>query len=133
MKYSRSAAIIIDNKKILLMFRRKYGREYFCLPGGTIEQNETPKQTVIREVKEETNLDIKVEESPIFEFEDSDGISYCYYFKAESFKGNLELGGEEREKCCRENYYELRWVDLKKLEEINLQPKELFEKLKNFI
>lgn len=33
---------------------------YWDLPGGKMEYGEFPQQTVIREVKEETDLDIKV-------------------------------------------------------------------------
>ncbi len=54
-------AVIIDNKRVLLI-ERKYppfkGR--YALPGGFIEKGESPKEAIIREVKEETGLDIKV-------------------------------------------------------------------------
>jgi 8-oxo-dGTP pyrophosphatase MutT (NUDIX family) len=34
--------------------------EYWNIPGGMVEPGETPVEGVIREVKEEVNLDIKV-------------------------------------------------------------------------
>jgi len=51
------ALIFNDDKKILLMKSYKWNNMY-CLPGGHIELGETAEQAVIREVKEETNLDI---------------------------------------------------------------------------
>ena len=60
-EHMRAAAIILDRNRILLMHRIKEGKEYYVLPGGTIEKGESPEETVIREIKEETNLDAKIE------------------------------------------------------------------------
>jgi 8-oxo-dGTP pyrophosphatase MutT (NUDIX family) len=46
-----------DSGEILLVFMAKFGKWNF--PGGKIDANENPLNTVIREVKEEVNLDIK--------------------------------------------------------------------------
>jgi 8-oxo-dGTP pyrophosphatase MutT (NUDIX family) len=32
------------------------GRTWWCLPGGTIEPDETPEDTIVRELREELNL-----------------------------------------------------------------------------
>ena len=58
---SRSVAIVIRDGKIL-MERLCYkdannGKEFFSVPGGGIEEGETPEQTVLRELKEECGLD----------------------------------------------------------------------------
>jgi len=57
------AAIISDpsdTSRILLTRRsvRTY-QGYWCLPGGHIELNETARQAIIREAKEETGIDLK--------------------------------------------------------------------------
>lgn len=51
-------AIIIKDGKILLMHRNKYGSQYYTLVGGRIDTNETPEQALVREVKEETGLNV---------------------------------------------------------------------------
>lgn len=51
-------AIIIENSNLLLMHRDKDGKQYFTLVGGRVGEHETPEQAVVREVKEETGLDI---------------------------------------------------------------------------
>ncbi|MBU4204756.1 NUDIX hydrolase [Patescibacteria group bacterium] len=57
-KHFTASALIIDNGKVLLVHHKKLG--VWLYPGGHIEKNETPEQTVIREVKEETGLDVEI-------------------------------------------------------------------------
>ena len=56
-------AIIEDKQGNVVLIKRKYPpfQNYFALPGGFINEGEKPVYAVIREVKEETNLDIKIE------------------------------------------------------------------------
>ncbi len=51
------ALIFNKNNEIFLMCSHKWGDRY-ALPGGHIELGETMSEALIREVKEETNLDI---------------------------------------------------------------------------
>ena len=55
-KEKSCGCIIIENKKVLLVQQKK-GRWGF--PKGHVENNETEKETALREVKEETNNKIK--------------------------------------------------------------------------
>jgi len=49
---------IISNGKVLLLHRKV--PDVWEFPGGRIEYGEHPEETTRREVKEETNLDVKV-------------------------------------------------------------------------
>ncbi|MFX0069577.1 MAG: NUDIX domain-containing protein [Candidatus Hermodarchaeota archaeon] len=53
-------AVIDDGKGNVVLIRRKYPpfKGYYALPGGFIEKGESQKQAVLREAKEETNLDL---------------------------------------------------------------------------
>jgi 8-oxo-dGTP diphosphatase len=51
-------AIIIENNKLLVMYRKKGAAEYYTLVGGKLNENETPEQALIREVKEETDMTV---------------------------------------------------------------------------
>ncbi len=54
-------AIVKKGDKIVLV-RRKYDpfKGMFALPGGTVEKGENTEEAVVREVKEETNLNVKI-------------------------------------------------------------------------
>lgn len=56
-------AVIEDKAGNVILIKRKYPpfQNYLALPGGFINEGENPIDAVIREVKEETNLDVKVE------------------------------------------------------------------------
>ena len=54
---SRSVAIVIRGGKILMERVFCFGREFHTVPGGGIEEGETPEQAVLRELKEECGLD----------------------------------------------------------------------------
>jgi ADP-ribose pyrophosphatase YjhB (NUDIX family) len=54
---------IIDGNDFILLTQRKVApyKDMWCLPGGHIEHNEIAFEAIIREVKEETGLDFKME------------------------------------------------------------------------
>ena len=51
-------AIIIENGKLLVIRRDKENTQYYTLPGGVIDANETAEVALRREVVEETGLHI---------------------------------------------------------------------------
>lgn len=62
--------IVVFNNKILLMKRVRPstdGLGYWELPGGGLEYGETPDQALIRELREETALEIKIIK-PVYTF-----------------------------------------------------------------
>lgn len=59
MKNEKSCgAFVLDGDKVLIIKQKKSGN--FGFPKGHVEEGETEEQTVIREVKEETGVDIKL-------------------------------------------------------------------------
>lgn len=75
MKYEKSCGCIIINESKVLLVQHNAG--HWDFPKGHMEENETELETAIREVKEETNIDVLVQENKRYINE---------YYKEDSFK-----------------------------------------------
>ncbi len=52
--------LIKDNEVVVTKYKKGNKKEgYYDIPGGKIEEGETPKQTAIREMQEETGIEIQ--------------------------------------------------------------------------
>lgn len=67
------AAIIIDQGKVMITLRPEGKRHggFWEFPGGKVDPGESPDQALVRELKEELDINININE--LFET-----ISYCY-------------------------------------------------------
>ncbi len=91
------------------------GEEYWCLPGGAVEAGELPEQAAVREVKEETDLDIRLirrlreERFPGV----SQGYAASVTFLAEVTGGRLKLGMDPEQADWDVKFLQaVRWVPL---------------------
>ena len=120
-----SRAIIVDNNELLTMFRRKVKdgvvKEYYVIPGGGLEENETLEENVIRELKEEFSIDIKIL-GYLGKEEHEKTIEH--YFHCEIVNGTPKLGGEEKDRMTEENYYEIRNIKLEDLDNTDINAKD---------
>lgn len=112
--------ITFINSKVLLLYREvkdKDGnyKKYYSIPGGGVENNETVYDTVIREVKEEMQIDVSVLKFlGIDEYDD--GV--CYYFITKYLSGTPTLGGEELVKNNPDNFYQVSYIDINEINNI---------------
>lgn len=121
----RVAVILIKDEKILLVRHRKGQRSYWVLPGGTVEEGETIKETAKREIKEETNLKIALGELVFINGAiPRDGhrhiIDIC--FTGKILSGDLKVA---REDILRE----ARFFSIKDFDDLNFYP-DIKEELK---
>ncbi len=124
MANKRISAIIIETEKILLVHRIKPGKDYFVLPGGSVEAGETDVEALIREVKEETSLEISIEKL-LWKINDRYDERTQYIYLIFKFTGKLELGSPEKERQSENNKYVLEWHDLNDLKTVNFFPSEV--------
>jgi len=123
----RTVGIVIQDDEIVLIRRIKNGEEYYTFPGGTVEEGESPEETVKREIKEELGLTCTVGE-PLFEIENNGNKEF--YYSLESCLGDLKLGGPEAERMTEENQYILEKKTISEIKDMkNLYPQEAAEKL----
>lgn len=124
----RVSAIILRDNKILLIHRKKNGEEYWVFPGGGVEDTETIEEGIVREVKEETNLDV-LKHTLIFNAHNESSNKEEPFFLCEVSSGEVEIIGEEKDRNNSENWYQLEWVELSNLQNIWLVPKKAAEEI----
>ncbi len=134
---NRAGGLLISNGKLLLMHRIKEVdgkiREYYVVPGGGIESGETIEIATIREMREETGLDvILLDKKPSYEFRSEDGIQY--FSLVQQVGGTIGTGdGPEFSSpdYANRGKYSVEFVDLKDIinGKINLVPESIKEEL----
>lgn len=62
-EYSYGAVVYQKNKDQVLILLERMVQGHVSLPKGHIEEGETPVECAIREIKEETNLDVDIDTS----------------------------------------------------------------------
>lgn len=82
----RVSVVLLFNQGQILAVSRKNNPDDFGLPGGKLEPNETFEEGAIREVKEETGLDI-FGLTPVFYRMDGDFFAVCYVAQ---WKGEID-------------------------------------------
>jgi ADP-ribose pyrophosphatase YjhB (NUDIX family) len=96
-----SAAIFNDERKVLLTRRLDNGQ--WCLPSGGMEAGESPSETCIREVFEETGLHVRVtrlvgvysDPNQLVMYADGNKVQIvALHFEAEITGGTLSLSNE---------------------------------------
>ncbi len=126
MKTIRVAAAIIKYSNQIFATQRGYGsfKGWWEFPGGKIEEGETPKEALLREIKEELDTTVQIEELVEvveYEYPDFHLTMYCYLCKV--ITGELVLKEHEAARwLTKENIDSVRWLPadldvIKKLKE----------------
>ena len=119
-KVAVSALIRDDQGRILMIHRTD--NDMYSIPGGGVEAGETVSEAVIREVKEETGIDVRVIDmvgvfsnpEHVIAYDDGEvrqEFSLC--FIAEPTGGELRTSSESKD---------VRWVALEQLADLDIHP-----------
>lgn len=96
MKYEKSCGAVIIKENNILLIEQKSG--FYGFPKGHMEEFESEKETAIREVKEETNLDIEIFSDlrfPLSYFQKSDMTKEVVYFLAQPINEEVKIQESE--------------------------------------
>lgn len=96
--------IILNDKKVLLVHQNKGN---WGFPKGHVEDNETEQETAIREVKEETNIDVQIKNNKRFSEQyitDKGTLKEVIYFVANPISEDIKPQEEEIQ--------EIKWVNI---------------------
>ena len=116
----RVAGIVIQENSILLIQHIKNEKKYWLVPGGGVDWGESLEDALIREYKEETNLDIEVKEFLFFSEAISPDknkhvINLYFLVKIKNNSEIMEIGNET-------NLSDLRYVSEEEIQNIKLYP-----------
>jgi len=128
-----SRGIIIDDGYVYVMFRRRIKedgsvKEYYVIPGGGIDENETLEENVKREIREEFSVEVNILD---FLGSDESDDSIANFFACEIIDGTPKLGGEELNRCTEDNYYEIRKIRISDIDKIDILGKDMILKAYN--
>jgi 8-oxo-dGTP diphosphatase len=109
---------MVNNGKVLIAQREAGSHMEFRweFPGGKLEPGETTEECIVREIKEELNLDIEVLDIykiVQFAYKEKEILLLCYLCKI--------IGGEGRPLECND----FRWVGRDELSEYEFVPADL--------
>ena len=137
MERTRVAGIIFIDGKIALMHRKDVLKrpempEYYTVPGGGLEEGETEEEGVIREIKEEFGINVKVikklYEMEMQKFNQREVYFLCEYKSGEFGTGKgPEFSGDP--KYIDSGKYIPELIKKEDIEKINLVPPEIKEKI----
>lgn len=106
MKLEKCCGCIILNEDKVLLVKHNIG--HWGFPKGHMEKNETELQTATREVKEETNVDVQIQEEKRYVeeyYSSEDTFKQVVYFLATCKNMNVQAQKTEIE--------QIEWVPIK--------------------
>lgn len=84
-----SRCVLIENDKVLLIYREKNDRIYYVFPGGGVEAGETNEECLIRECREELGIEINIIKQ-LYEVKGKDFLQH--FFLIERVSGEIGSG-----------------------------------------
>ena len=134
MKTIRPSVLILKNNKILVLKSKYSSGEFYLLPGGNIEEFETTQETAIRETKEETNYDIRIEKLLYMQewINQSRNKNVLYMI----FLGTIISGDETHlnDPCLDEGHIQkIKWIEIDELMNLKFYPKDILPEIKKSI
>lgn len=114
------AAVIQNEEGKILIAQRNLKKSQGGLwefPGGKIEPNETKEEAIIREIKEEMDIDIEAKkfiDQKVFNYPDKD--INLIAIECKQIKGDIKLNEHE----------DIKWVNKNELRNFNFAPADKF-------
>lgn len=117
MKRDRSQAVVCRNGRLLLVEHILFGRNFYNLPGGGIEEGETPAEAALRELEEEAGVKGKIVRPLTIEYK-PDMISRIFSFLVEIPEDAIPVKGTDPELSPEEQtIQDVKWLALHEIAE----------------
>ncbi|MGF7228788.1 MAG: NUDIX domain-containing protein [Candidatus Saccharibacteria bacterium] len=120
-------ALVVRDGYLLVMYRNKFGQEYYTLPGGSVNPNEAPMHALLRQINEETSLTIVNPRLVITDDAgDPFGMQYVYLCQYVGGEPKLSPTSEEAKiTALGQNLYSPQWLPLHSLPSVPFRSEAL--------
>ena len=129
--------IVLDEEGRMLMVRQHHeNRDIWMVPGGNIENGETSEAAAVREVMEETGLDVEIGRLiwHVEEVSEERGQRFVNFFLGELTGGSLSLGKDPEFDDEHQVLREVRFMTREEIEKIRvLYPEYLKDEFWRFL
>jgi len=121
-------AIVVKDNKLLVTKRNKFGSVYYILIGGGVNIGETPEQVLIRELREESGMQVS---DPRLVFVEDAGMPYGvqYIYLCQHQSGDKPVlspdSDEAKITALGLNLYEPMWLPLDQLHTVPFKSEHL--------
>ena len=115
----RAQCLVIRGNRILMVKHKHKGEEWYCTPGGAIEEGETPEQTALRELKEECNVSGKILKKTSEYVDPFNNSNYFYTFHVDIGDQIPSLGYDPEFGIENAILIEVRWMALNEISEVD--------------
>lgn len=117
----RVAVVLLQEGRILMV--RQNNKDFWVFPGGTLDPGESIEECGIREIKEEFNLDIKIDRLLyIADFMTPKRPTIDVFFLGHYLSGEMKLAEDE-------NLNEAGFFTLDELKKLPVQPRMVSEQV----
>jgi ADP-ribose pyrophosphatase YjhB (NUDIX family) len=116
---------LIGNSKNKILVLKRIGEGNWSLPGGRLNKREDWKQSFIREIKEETNLDCQNPQPfEVNVLPDPYQVKYCVYF-------SVDVSDLDKLKISKE-HTKYKWIDCDGAQKIKFDDEKVRKVIKNY-
>jgi ADP-ribose pyrophosphatase YjhB (NUDIX family) len=106
-----ASGLIRDEQGRVLLVETGIGKRAWNMPGGRVERRERPDEAAVREIREETGLDVELGDLLLVDGRGSRAIVFVF--------GCTVIGGQERPQPGE--IHQLRWTDEAERERLRLK------------
>jgi 8-oxo-dGTP diphosphatase len=111
----RAQCIVHRGNRILMVKHRMEGCEWWCLPGGTVEPNESPSEAALRELEEECCLSGRI-------LRQTGRMTDSYDIESDTFLIDIDdqeprMGVDPEFKSADQILIDMRWLKLAEIPE----------------
>lgn len=130
----RVAGLLFHENKVLV--HRLIKDDFYAFPGGRVEMFETTETTIVREMNEELDINVKVNRllwmcEDFFDHNDNKYHEICFYYLIEYKDNNILNKGDLFYITEGKNEFEFKWVDIKDIKNEIIYPVFIKEKIQD--